>query len=367
VSPVPGQRSTSAAPDLEPGVRAVLASGGAVRLRLVAQPIVDLATSEVAGYELLARFDGGPASPPDAWFATARRIGLGAELNALVVRRALELRPTLPPNRFLTVNVEPDVLTAPPVLEPLLSTDLGALVVELTEHRPVAVDEQLRGVLDALRSRGAMVAVDDAGTGYSGLSHLLALRPDLVKVDRDLVAGIDTDRARRRLVEVLGDLCGRIDAWLLAEGVETAAECGVLLELGVPLAQGWHLGRPAAPWCELDDATRRALVVAGSRAELVEHVASLVRDAETGGVRVLRDVSGRVRTVRWTLGSLELESPAVTLAAATGVTEALQRALTRPPEHRWAPLLVTDARGAVVGRLDVADLAARVASRSSDR
>jgi hypothetical protein len=212
-----------------------------------------------------------------------------------------------------------------------------------------------------------LIALDDAGSGYSGLQQLAALRPQVVKLDRALVSDADTDPVRVALAEMLGEFAGRIDAWLLAEGVETAAECGVLLELGVPLAQGWHLGRPAAPWCDLDDATRRALVVAGSRAELVEHVASLVRDAETGGVRVLRDVSGRVRTVRWTLGALELESPAVTLAAATGVTEALQRALTRPPEHRWAPLLVTDARGAVVGRLDVADLAARVASRSSDR
>ena len=87
-----------------------------------------------------------------------------------------------------------------------------------------------------------MIAVDDTGAGYAGLHHLISVRPEIIKLDRTLVAGIDTDRPRRALVEMFGSFANRFDAWVLAEGVETAAELATLRRIGVPLAQGFLLG-----------------------------------------------------------------------------------------------------------------------------
>ena len=102
-----------------------------------------------------------------------------------------------------------------------------------------------------LRLRDAKLAVDDAGTGDRGLQHLMVLRPDLVKLDRALVAGCDRDPAMAALIEMLGRFTGQLDAWVLAEGVERTAELESLIHLRVPLAQGYLLGRPAEPWATL--------------------------------------------------------------------------------------------------------------------
>ena len=85
------------------------------------------------------------------------------------------------------------------------------------------------------------------------MQALLALRPDVVKVDRSLVAEVDTDPVKRELLRMLGDLAGRMDGWLLAEGIETVGELEAVSELGVPLGQGYLFGRPQEPWGQLDD------------------------------------------------------------------------------------------------------------------
>jgi len=367
LSPVPTPRAPAARWEPSDGWDRALDDvvSGRRPVTLHAQPIVNLAAADVAGYELLSRFGEGT---PDQWFAAARHRGRGPELDLAVLRSALTLRATLPANRFLTVNVEPEalsVLDLPRLLAEAGVRDLAGLVVELTEHRPMPEDDAALACLARLRDAGALVAMDDAGTGYAGLAHLMRLRPDLVKVDRDLVAGVDADPARRRLLELLGDLCGQMDAWLLAEGVETAAENDVVLALGIPLAQGWHYARPAPPWPELDEGVRDGLLRAAARIELAEHVASVMRalDADPSAPFVVLDGHGRPRAVRWDAAGLPAQSPAMTMAASTPLEEALRRALTRPVQDRWAPFLVTDGQGTPRGFVEVADLALRASSR----
>jgi len=167
---------------------------------------------------------------------------------------ALARRPALPHNCFLAVNLEPESLLSPIVLDAFATCgDLGGLVVEVTEHRPVRNWEGTRQALQRLQRRGAIVAVDDAGAGDAGLQHILALRPAVLKLDRALIDGVDRDEAKAAVVEMLGLFAKRIDAWLLAEGVETEQEARRLADLGVPLAQGYLFGRPAPPWAALDD------------------------------------------------------------------------------------------------------------------
>ena len=337
-------------------------------LTLVFQPIVDLAAATVAGYEALARFPG--SAGPDVWFAAAAEAGIAAELEALAIHKALAAVPALPPNTFLTVNVSPHILGSAAVQEALATrADLHRVVVELTEHTPVHDLAALRRQCDDLRMRGALIALDDAGSGYSGLQQLAALRPQVVKLDRALVSDADTDPVRVALTEMLGEFAGRIDAWLLAEGIETAAELAAFAQLGVPLAQGWLLGRPTKDFAPLSPETTQVVRTHVARARITDTVAGLVRpvrqqapDDELPAVPpvVLLGPHGEpaglllhdART-----GEAYTAPVSLRVHPTTGITEALQRALTRVPAVRFDPVLCTDANGDVVGLLRVEDLA----------
>jgi EAL domain-containing protein (putative c-di-GMP-specific phosphodiesterase class I) len=126
--------------------------------------------------------------------------------------------------------------------------DLDGLIVEVTEEALVHNAAQLDAVLAPLRERGVQMAVDDMGAGYSGLSQIMAVHPRYLKLDRSLVAGIDADYQRRALVAALASYAERVGSLLVAEGMETEAELLTLIELGVPLAQGFYLCRPGRPW-----------------------------------------------------------------------------------------------------------------------
>lgn len=353
-------------------------------LRLLFQPVVELTAGTVAGYEALARFgepDGTPSrDTPDVWFAAATALGLGPDLESIAVRRCLDLRRTLPANRFLTVNVSPRHLTHPLVSGPLLTAgDLAPLVVELTEHHEVQDLRPLVALRDELRDRGALLAVDDAGSGYSGLQQLSRFRPHLIKLDRALVEGADRDPVRLALAEALGEFGDRIDAWLLAEGVETWAELEAFARIGVPLAQGFLLGRPAPAWAELDPVVAARLRTGSHRLSLVENVGSLTTSAPVAGRdAVAADATGvRVdATGRPTALLLPARSPdghrthrpvPVTLRVppSAEVTDVARRVVTRAPEHRYDPVAVVDDVGALLGIVGVDQLLLRLATPAS--
>jgi EAL domain-containing protein (putative c-di-GMP-specific phosphodiesterase class I) len=343
-------------------------------LTLVFQPIVDVANAAVAGYEALSRFPG--TAGPDVWFAAAADAGLGAELEALALHKALAAVPGLPADTFLTVNVSPHLLGTDPVQDALATRpDLRRVVVELTEHTAVADLDLLRRQTGELRDRGALIALDDAGSGYSGLRQMATLRPQLVKLDRALVTDVDTDPVRTALAEMVGEFAGRIDAWLLAEGIETTGELAAFARLGVPLAQGWLLGRPSAGFADLSPEVVRLVRSQVARARLTESVTSLLRpvrqvDAadEVPGVppAVLVGPLGEPLALLLSdLRTAEVYTAPVSLRVhpSADVVETLQRALTRPPAQRFDPVLCTDAVGAVLGLLRVEDLASAAGRR----
>ncbi len=337
-------------------------------LTLVFQPIVDLAAATVAGYEALARFPG--TAGPDIWFAAAAEAGVAAELEALAIHKALAVVPSLPANTFLTVNVSPHLLGSAPVQAAFATRPaLQRVVVELTEHTPVSDLAALRRQTDELRARGALIALDDAGSGYSGLQQLAVLRPQVVKLDRALVSDADTDPVRVALAEMLGEFAGRIDAWLLAEGIETAAELAAFTQLGVPLAQGWLLGRPSPGFAPLAPETVRLVQAQVARARLTDSVASLLRPVrqcplgdEVSGVPPVVLVGPQGEPAALLLAdsrTAEVYTAPVSLRVhpTTDIRETLQRALTRPPAQRFDPVLCTDPSGDVLGLLRIEDLA----------
>jgi EAL domain-containing protein (putative c-di-GMP-specific phosphodiesterase class I) len=224
-------------------VQAVLDDPGAMSVMF--QPIVDLATDRVVAVEALARFQAGPRQAPDVWFAEAHEAGLGVELEMLAVAKALAQQPALPDDVDLTVNVGPEAIVCPQLAEALSGPVRERVVLELTEHSAVEDYPQLLASVLALRQAGVRLSVDDAGAGFSSLCHILKLAPDFIKLDRDLVAGVDIDPVRRALTSSLVSFAADTGAQVVAEGVETGDELEAVRRLGARYAQGYHLGRPA--------------------------------------------------------------------------------------------------------------------------
>jgi diguanylate cyclase (GGDEF)-like protein/PAS domain S-box-containing protein len=219
-------------------------------LTSVFQPIVDVGTGDVIGYEALTRFPGDSGRPPNAWFAQAHRCGLGVQLEMHALRAALRV-PGRPEGTFLTVNLSPSAVVSGEI-DRTLPDDLSAMVIEIVETELIAEGSRLELALERLRARGARVAVDDTGSGYAGLKQLMRLRPEVIKLDRSLVDGLSADLAKRALVESLVRYARRIDAGVCAEGVETLADLQTLADIDIETAQGYVLARPSAPWAEVD-------------------------------------------------------------------------------------------------------------------
>jgi EAL domain-containing protein (putative c-di-GMP-specific phosphodiesterase class I) len=129
----------------------------------------------------------------------------------------------------------------------------------ITEETLVQSDVKLRTVIAPLQERGARLAVDDMGAGYSGLRQITTVHPSYLKLDRSLIAGIDHDPDRTALVGALVGYSNQVDCLVVAEGIEHSAELRVLGVLGEPLAQGYYTGRPGRPWPDIRVA-RRAVV-----------------------------------------------------------------------------------------------------------
>lgn len=212
--------------------------------RPVFQPVMAVDGNRVVGHEALSRFDSGTS--PDRVFASAASVGLDVDLELACIRAAVAEARALPfSESWLSLNVSPAVLVASTDALAQLATEADRpLVLELTEH--VVIDDY-GPVRDALRKLrpGFRLAVDDVGSGFASLRHILELAPDFVKLDISLVRNIDQDAGRQAMIAGLAAFAGRVGCALIAEGVESAAELAELRDLGVTHAQGYLLGRPA--------------------------------------------------------------------------------------------------------------------------
>jgi EAL domain-containing protein (putative c-di-GMP-specific phosphodiesterase class I) len=208
------------------------------------QPIIDLHTSRCMGIEALARFPE-PFARPDWTLKAAEALDMRLELERLIVIEAWEMIPKLGPDQFLGLNLAPDALLELARRANLRDDlPLAKLVIEVTEHSAVDSYGPLLHQLTPLREKGLRIAVDDAGAGFASLRHVLRLRPDFVKVDRSLIDGIASDHAKRAAVGSFVSLSRKLNARVIAEGVERATDLETLTKLGLDAAQGFLLGRP---------------------------------------------------------------------------------------------------------------------------
>ena len=222
-------------------IRRILHAGD---IRTVVQPVVRLTDGVTVAFEALSRFDPELFATPDLAFAAAAACGLGIDLELLAVERALEHHKALPAGMWLGVNLSAEAASTSRAHDLLLRHTSEQIGIEITEHTPISDYSQLNDRLRPLRAAGIQVVVDDAGAGFASFSHILQLRPDTIKLDISLVRGIHRDPVRRAFARSMVGFAHEVGAALLAEGVETEAECAALRTLGVTYGQGYLWGKP---------------------------------------------------------------------------------------------------------------------------
>jgi EAL domain-containing protein (putative c-di-GMP-specific phosphodiesterase class I) len=212
---------------------------------LAYQPILQLEPLRLVGFEALCRFTAEPYRAPDAWFNEAARIGRGVALELAVLKKAIAAFQVFPEDLFISFNISPETVLAGDLAALLAKGPKPRLVLELTEHTKIDDYGALHAALGPLRRAGAKLAIDDTGAGFSSLKHILHLNPDIVKLDTALTTALDSDPARRALASALVYFGRETKAQIIAEGIETESEFTALKGLGVPMGQGYLLGRPA--------------------------------------------------------------------------------------------------------------------------
>jgi EAL domain-containing protein (putative c-di-GMP-specific phosphodiesterase class I) len=220
----------------------------------VYQPVVDVLARRVVGYEALTRVAHGRFTNTDLLFKAATESDSLWSLERLCRRKALEGLPEMDADELLFLNVQPDALYDPELrdvafLDRLREVGLhpGRVVLEMTEHSAVRDFGSFRRTLHHFRSRGFRLAMDDVGSGYSGLQAIAELAPDFIKADMTLVRDLHRNAIKRELIATIRHFSDRTGISLIAEGVETLEELQTLRTLGVRCAQGFLFARPGAP------------------------------------------------------------------------------------------------------------------------
>jgi EAL domain-containing protein (putative c-di-GMP-specific phosphodiesterase class I) len=218
------------------------------QLKVVYQPIIDISAGKVFSYEALVR-SGEFRSPPELLDAAVKANCTGA-LGRIIRRLAVEGCQDFP----LFLNIHPNEfgegwLVRPD--DPIFNHE-HAVYLEITESVPLSHFEQCGSVLREIRSKGAYLAVDDLGAGYSNLKYISDLAPEIVKLDRALITNLADEPRLHRLVSSLVRLCTDMGARVVAEGIEQLDELHAVRDAGVHYAQGYLLARPSPELVEVN-------------------------------------------------------------------------------------------------------------------
>jgi EAL domain-containing protein (putative c-di-GMP-specific phosphodiesterase class I) len=218
----------------------------------VYEPIVEVATRTVFGYEALARGpEGSELHSPAALFATADEEDLLFQLDCLCRQSGMAGALDLPGGTKLFLNVRPTTIHDPNfrpevLCETLASCQLSPsdVVFEISEQESIGNFDIFREVRDHYRKLGFQIALDDTGVGYASLEAVMELSPDYIKMDRTFVSRIDEDPARQELLRALCSVSEQIGAQIIGEGLDTLEELETLGRLGIRFGQGWLFGKP---------------------------------------------------------------------------------------------------------------------------
>jgi EAL domain-containing protein (putative c-di-GMP-specific phosphodiesterase class I) len=213
-------------------------------MRMVFQPVFRLRTGEAVGFEALARFPSDPRRSPRSWFWVARQVGLAVDLEVAALRKALQFLDRIPEPLYLSVNLFSETLLSMDLTSVFRDVPPGRVVLELAEHERLADSRALTECVERLRKLGARFAVDDAGSGFSSLRHVLRIKPEVLKLDINLTHQVDRDPMQKMLVSTLASFAAEAGMVPAAEGIENGPQLETLREIGVAYGQGHYLGGP---------------------------------------------------------------------------------------------------------------------------
>jgi EAL domain-containing protein (putative c-di-GMP-specific phosphodiesterase class I) len=238
------------APDEKPSIettyaspiRRVLATG---QMRVVLQPLVDLRTRTIFAYEALVRPTSADFDSPPRMFDAAVESACCGELGRAIRELAIKACPNHP----LFLNIHPKELDEHWLVQPNdpIFRHTEDVYLEITESVPLTHFRLCQSILREIRGKGIYLVVDDLGAGYSNLKYIADLSPRIVKLDRELVAGLTRASRLHRLVSSIVLLCEDLGASVVAEGIETPEELFAVRDAGVHYGQGYLLARPAFP------------------------------------------------------------------------------------------------------------------------
>lgn len=215
----------------------------------VKQPIFRLRDESPVGYEFLTRYSNTAFEMPDNFFPMCSERNILTLVDHVCLRQAIRAALTLPPYVRFHLNIFPTTLLAIPVehLLDLFPKPLprDSFCLEISETQIIGDPSYLTGIVHALRSAGLVIAIDDVGYGSSCLESLIVLEPDMIKIDKRCVIGIDKDETRIAHLRRYVGIARSLGCEVVAEGIETAADLKVVREAGVEYGQGFYWGKPA--------------------------------------------------------------------------------------------------------------------------
>lgn len=273
------------------------------------QAIIDLRSGRPYGYEALIRppRDGLLDTPPKL-FAAAAQADLTSELDLHCSRSHIRGFSSAESQQRLFINLCPVAISSGrldcrTLLAFIEQAGLASnqLVIEITEHAPIADYAGLRGTLDAFRQAGLEIAIDDLGSGYSGLRQWSELQPQYVKIDSHFVQGVHNCPTKRQFIHSIVEIARTLGSRVVAEGIETREELDTVTELGVHYGQGYLLARPAADIAPVDvghwlrNTRPRAARTTQTVNSILSHTPSLPPDIPVSQVMELFDRNASLR------------------------------------------------------------------------
>ena len=259
-------------------------------LRTVFQPIISLQTGEVIGYEALTR---GPKDSkyinPEILFEEAKTHELLWDLEILCRSNAIKSFSSYNSERLLFVNVDPAVLNDEHFIkgftkEILIEHKINplSLIFEITEKTSIDNYKNFNEVIDYYKSQGYKIAIDDVGTGYSGLSTIAKTRPNYIKMDMSLITNVTRDNFKKAIIKSFVEFSNSTNTKIIAEGIEDINDLHTLIEIGVHYGQGYLINRPNENLLETPEIIKKRIV--DKNVSLLKHRFSPSSNVEIGEI-----------------------------------------------------------------------------------
>ena len=215
------------------------------RITTLYQPILDLRSDRVIGFEALSRGPKGEFASPDVLFRIAYEADLVVKLDAVCRERAVRSIGRLQADQLLFINMEPGSIFDPTLVESIPARHVPQVVLEITERAAVSDFQGFRQAAQIVQQCGFKLALDDVGSAYSGLRIISMIEPDFIKLDMELTRDTQHSRVKKELLKAIAGFCNDAGIPMIVEGIEAKEEMDAVTELGVHLVQGYLLGRPA--------------------------------------------------------------------------------------------------------------------------